>query len=92
MDKKTNDVVLTCGIARDLLPLYLDGLTSPESAAALEAHLASCPDCRGSLWPSALFWPAATTRRIRRKRMNPCPWPPSNRSGGTCLCWWKARG
>ena len=35
MDKKTNDVVLTCGIARDLLPLYLDGLTSPESAAAL---------------------------------------------------------
>jgi len=46
MDKKTNDVVLTCGIARDLLPLYLDGLTSPESAAALEAHLASCPDCR----------------------------------------------
>ena len=52
----------------------------------------SFPDCRGSLWPSALFWPAATTRRIRRKRMNPCPWPPSNRSGGTCLCWWKARG
>ena len=46
MDKKTNDAVLTCGIARDLLPLYLDGLTSPESAAALEAHLASCPDCR----------------------------------------------
>ena len=41
MDKKTNDAVLTCGIARDLLPLYLDGLTSPESAAALEAHLAS---------------------------------------------------
>ena len=33
MDKKTNDAVLTCGIARDLLPLYLDGLTSPESAA-----------------------------------------------------------
>ena len=30
----------------------------------------SCPDCRGSLWPSAWFWPAATTRRIRPKRMN----------------------
>lgn len=45
MDQTTNDAVLTCGIVRDLLPLYLDGLTSPETAAALEAHLASCPDC-----------------------------------------------
>lgn len=46
MDRPTNDVTLTCGIVRDLLPLYLDGLTSPETNAALEAHLAACPDCR----------------------------------------------
>ncbi len=34
-----------CGIVRDLLPLYVEGMVSEESAAYIEAHLASCPDC-----------------------------------------------
>ena len=36
---------LTCAIARDLLPSYVDGLTAPETNEAVEAHLAACPDC-----------------------------------------------
>ncbi len=36
---------LTCGVARDLLPAYVEGLTSPESNAAVERHLSGCPDC-----------------------------------------------
>lgn len=36
---------LDCEIVRDLLPLYLEGLTSPETGAAVEAHLAGCPAC-----------------------------------------------
>jgi hypothetical protein len=36
---------LTCAIVRDLLPSYVEGLTSRETAAAVEAHLAACPDC-----------------------------------------------
>lgn len=36
---------LTCGVVRDLLPSYVEGLTSPESNTAVERHLADCPDC-----------------------------------------------
>ena len=37
---------LDCNVARDLLPLYLDGVCSPQSAALVEEHLAACPECR----------------------------------------------
>lgn len=36
---------LTCGVVRDLLPSYVEALTSQETNAAVEAHLAICPDC-----------------------------------------------
>lgn len=36
---------LTCGVVRDLLPSYVEGLTSDETNRAVEAHLAACPDC-----------------------------------------------
>ena len=37
---------ITCGMAADLLPLYLDGCCSADSSAALEAHMDACPACR----------------------------------------------
>ena len=36
---------LTCGVVRDLLPSYVEGLTSEETNRAVEAHLAACPAC-----------------------------------------------
>lgn len=36
---------LTCPLVRDLLPLYVDGLTAPETAQAVDRHLANCPAC-----------------------------------------------
>ena len=36
---------LPCDIIQDLLPSYADGLTSPVSSEAVEAHLAECPTC-----------------------------------------------
>ena len=36
---------LTCSVVRDLLPSYVEGLTSNETNAAIENHLAACPDC-----------------------------------------------
>lgn len=36
---------ITCGMAVDLLPLYLDGCCSADSCAALEAHMDTCPAC-----------------------------------------------
>ena len=100
MDKKTNDVVLTCGIARDLLPLYLDGLTSPESAAALEAHLASGPS--GPPWrrPSPGrrnprrpappgTGPGQTGRRLRPRWRKRCSsGPPAGGGAKLWRSWW----
>ncbi|MCD8126528.1 MAG: zf-HC2 domain-containing protein [Clostridiales bacterium] len=37
---------LECGIARDLLPLYVDGLCSEESRVALAQHLQECEGCQ----------------------------------------------
>lgn len=34
-----------CGVVRDLLPLYVDGVASEETKAAIEAHLADCKAC-----------------------------------------------
>ena len=36
---------LPCDIIQDLLPSYADGLTSPASSKAIEAHLAECQTC-----------------------------------------------
>ena len=36
---------LPCAVVEDLLPAYVEGLTSEETTAAVEAHLASCPAC-----------------------------------------------
>lgn len=35
-----------CGIIQDLLPLYADGICTPESRQAVEEHLGECPLCR----------------------------------------------
>lgn len=36
---------LTCAVVRDLLPSYIEGLTSEETNQAVAGHLAVCPDC-----------------------------------------------
>ena len=48
----TPPVALPCAICRDLLPLVQDGVASPESEAAVRAHLQTCEACR-ALWPEA---------------------------------------
>ncbi len=40
---------LECGIVEDLLPLYKDGLTRPDTRAFVEAHLKTCENCRSRL-------------------------------------------
>jgi len=40
---------ISCDACRDLLPLYADGVTSAESAALVEAHVAACEDCQAGL-------------------------------------------
>ena len=38
-----------CNIVGDLLPLYVDGLTSEDSGQFIEEHVAGCPACRALL-------------------------------------------
>lgn len=42
-----NDI--PCDVAKDLMPSYIDGMTSGASNALLEAHVAGCEDCRRTL-------------------------------------------
>lgn len=42
-----NDI--PCDVAKDLMPSYIDGLTSEASNALLEAHVAGCEDCERTL-------------------------------------------
>lgn len=37
---------MKCEMIRDLLPLYIDGLTSEESNKEIEKHLRTCKECR----------------------------------------------
>ncbi|MBS1315556.1 MAG: zf-HC2 domain-containing protein, partial [Anaerotignum sp.] len=37
---------MKCEIIRDLLPSYVDGLTSEESNREITAHLAECATCK----------------------------------------------
>lgn len=38
-----------CDLIRDLLPLYVDGAASEESAHKVKEHVAQCPECRRAL-------------------------------------------
>lgn len=38
--------MMKCEIVRDLLPLYVDGLTSDVSSKEIEKHLKSCKECQ----------------------------------------------
>ena len=51
-----------CSIVQDLLPLYLDGLTSPESSRLVAEHLEACESCREMLERMRQPVPAAVLR------------------------------
>jgi len=40
---------ISCGIIKDLLPLYLDSVCSNESKAAIDEHLEVCNNCKTEL-------------------------------------------
>lgn len=61
---------LTCEIVQDLLPLYEDGVCSPDSRDAVEEHLNICPRCRGE---------QETARQLPETEID-IPLPDENRS------------
>ena len=71
---------ISCQMADDLLPLYLEDSCSEDSQAALEAHVKSCPACRAKLERMRSGLPALSEppdipqleelgRKVRRHRL-----------------------
>lgn len=73
---------LPCNIARDLLPLYFDGMCSDETRKQLEEHMEHCEECRklkqnleadqllpesGGEWDKSIMPLKKIHRKIRRK-------------------------
>lgn len=52
---------VSCEIIKDLLPLYLDGVCSNDSKAAVEEHLASCDNCKAELQTMQTTLPIGNT-------------------------------
>ena len=57
---------IDCALAQDLMPLYTEGMLSPESREALEEHLAGCEACRRTAGPTppcrcSAAWPRGFT-------------------------------
>ena len=58
---------LPCAIVQDLLPNYLEGLTSEETNRAIEAHLITCSSCSACKTAMAGDTPAAETAEQNRE-------------------------
>ena len=57
---------IPCEIIRDLLPSYMDGLTSEESNQAVEEHLKECETCRAYF--QAMKEAVASERYVEKSR------------------------
>ena len=40
---------LSCGVVRDLLPSYIEGLLGEDSREAVDRHLKTCPACTAQM-------------------------------------------
>jgi len=65
-----------CAIILDLLPLYIDGLASPETVKLVEEHLLQCADCQAVLeqmkTPAPVYNPAKNDQftQVLKKQRN----------------------
>ena len=69
---------LPCAVVRDLLPLYAEKMTEPETQKLVDEHLKECPECRKKLAETETGTPApvdttkplrALKKQIRRRRL-----------------------
>lgn len=59
---------LTCGVVRDLLPSYIEGLLGEDSREAVERHLKTCPACTAQ--KEAMAAPAGTEMEEAAKEVD----------------------
>lgn len=44
-----NELIITCKVVEDLMPLYADGICSEDTKTVVEHHTAECPECKKKL-------------------------------------------
>ena len=49
MSEMNENKSLSCAVARDLMPLYVEELTGEETNQQIAGHIASCPVCAQAL-------------------------------------------
>lgn len=62
---------INCEVIKDLLPSYVDGLTSPQSNELIKEHLAKCPDCAEYLRQMTQEIPAPEEIAQNKKSIQP---------------------
>lgn len=66
-----NELVVTCKIIEDLMPLYADGICSEDTKTVVEHHTAECPDCKKKLddMTAELTKPAEPQKELEHSKL-----------------------
>lgn len=68
---------MDCNVISDLLPLYVDGCCTAESAALVAAHLKTCEKCRKSYEQMRAACPAQEDAPMSARPRRVCAWQAS---------------
>ena len=58
---------ISCSIAKDLMPLYMDGVLSAETTEVMKAHLESCGNCRKEYETMEQEWKLPSSVRLQEE-------------------------
>lgn len=61
--------IISCEVARDLLPLYCDDVCSQESRILIEEHLNNCPDCDALLKKMKMECSVSTEQELHNEEL-----------------------
>lgn len=58
---------ISCSIAKDLMPLYMDGVLSEETTEVMKAHLEGCENCRKEYEIMEQEWKVPSTVKLQEE-------------------------
>ena len=58
---------ISCSIAKDLMPLYMDGVLSEETTEVMKAHLEGCENCRKEYEIMEQEWKLPSTVKLQEE-------------------------
>lgn len=58
---------ISCSIAKDLMPLYMDGVLSEETTEVMKVHLESCENCRKEYEIMEQEWKVPSTVKLQEE-------------------------